>query len=271
MRHSDFMNRTRAIAICSALTLGWLVASPVCAFAQPNQTQPSGPPPGAGRLEGRQPGPGPRIGVEQRVQRLTERLNLTQEQQTKLRTIIQEEQQKLQELRTNTAITPPERMGKVRQLREQTNNKIREILTPEQKQRFDELPMAGMQQGAGPEARLDTNQRVQRLTQALGLTQDQQAKVRAILEQERSKIQQVRADTTLAPEARRPKMREIAQETNSKIREILTPEQKQKFDVMPRVQLLGSGGPGQGTNQPVVPQSPRGPRSGRPERPAATR
>jgi Spy/CpxP family protein refolding chaperone len=85
----------------------------------------------------------------------TQRLNPTQEQQTKLRAILENEQKQMQELRTNTAVAPPERMSKMRQIREETNNKIREILTAEQKEKFDAMPRGPRPDRPGRPNRLD--------------------------------------------------------------------------------------------------------------------
>lgn len=155
------MNRTRAFALCGAIALGWLVANPIGAFAQTNQPQPAQPPPGPRRAEAGQPAPGPRFSIDQRVQRYTQQLNLTQEQQTKLRALLEEEQKKIQELRTNTAVAPPERMSKVRQIREETNNKIREMLTPEQREKFDAMPRGQLRRPGEPAAQGQTNPPVQ--------------------------------------------------------------------------------------------------------------
>lgn len=156
------MKRTRTFALCSAIALGWLAASPIAALAQTtNQPQPAQPSPGPRRPEPGQPPPGPRFNIDQRVQMYTQRLNLTQEQQTKLRAILENEQQQIQELRTNTAVAPQERMGKVRQIREETNNKIREILTPEQKEKFDAMPRGQLRRPGAPGAGGQTNQPAQ--------------------------------------------------------------------------------------------------------------
>ncbi|MCS7337494.1 MAG: Spy/CpxP family protein refolding chaperone [Verrucomicrobiae bacterium] len=229
-------------------------------------------PGGSGRgPEARQFGPGPRASIDQRVQRLTQMLNLTPEQQAKLRAILEEEQKKLQELRTNTAIAPAEQAIKIREIRDGTNEKIREMLTPEQRERFESMPRLGLGQGPRPELQFGIDQRVRRMSETLNLTPDQQAKVRTILEEERNKMRELRADATLTPEQRRTKMRELAQESNNKIRQILTSEQKEKFDAMPRAQFLGPADAGEGTNRPAGPAAPRGTRAGVPERPAAAR
>lgn len=94
--------------------------------------------------------------IEARMQALTERLALTQEQQAKVRAILEQERQEIIAVRTNTALTAEERRAQLQQIRTRTRARIREGLTPEQAQKFDQMP-AGLAQppqvGVGP----DTN------------------------------------------------------------------------------------------------------------------
>ena len=69
------------------------------------------------------------------------------------------------------------------------------------------------------------HQMLKRFTAKLKLTPDQQQRVAAILEDKRTKIDALRAEM-------RPKFEEIRNGTRTEIRQVLTPEQQQKFDVM---------------------------------------
>lgn len=73
----------------------------------------------------------------------------------------------------------------------------------------------------------------------LGLTADQKTKVQAIIEEERTSLEALRADTSLTQEARRAKMQEIRQSFAGKIRAALTPEQQAKW-----AEMRGARGPG---------------------------
>ncbi len=66
---------------------------------------------------------------------------------------------------------------------------------------------------------------LQQFTAKLHSSPDQRAKVAAILEAKRQKIDALRADI-------RPKFEEIRTSTRTEIRQLLSPEQQQKFDVM---------------------------------------
>lgn len=66
---------------------------------------------------------------------------------------------------------------------------------------------------------------VERLTKALDLTPDQQAKVKAIFEQAKPQIQAARQEA-------RQKAQAIREKIQSQIRPILTPAQQQKYDAI---------------------------------------
>ena len=71
---------------------------------------------------------------------------------------------------------------------------------------------------------------VKHLTKELNLTEDQQAKVKSILEEQQKQMAALRQDSTLSPEDRRAKFQEIHQKTSQEIREALNKDQQRKFD-----------------------------------------
>jgi hypothetical protein len=72
------------------------------------------------------------------------------------------------------------------------------------------------------------------LTQKLGLSPEQQAKVGSIIDSAKSQAKAVRADTTLSKEDRRAKMVEIMRTARDQIRADLTLDQQAQFDTLPR-------------------------------------
>ena len=79
---------------------------------------------------------------------------------------------------------------------------------------------------------LDAAGRLEKLTQDLGLTADQQAKIKPILEDEAQKIKALHKDTSLAKDQMRPKIKEIRDAADTAIKALLTPEQVTKFDAL---------------------------------------
>ena len=76
-------------------------------------------------------------------------LNLTDEQKTKLRPILAEENQQLETLRNDTSMTQEQKMAKANEIRQTAGPKIKAILTPEQLQKLADLQKAKQQQNQG--------------------------------------------------------------------------------------------------------------------------
>ena len=70
---------------------------------------------------------------------LARRLNLTESQQTTVKSYMEDQRTQLQALRNNTALTREQRMEQARTIRQQTQDKIRTTLTAEQQQQLDQL------------------------------------------------------------------------------------------------------------------------------------
>ena len=96
-------------------------------------------------------------------------------------------------------------------------------------------------------------QRLQRMTRQLNLSDDQQQKIKPILENESTQMQSLRADTTLSQQDRMAKMQEIRKNTSEQVTPILNTDQQQKYSEMMSRQGHGRGAPGQnppGQNPP---------------------
>ena len=91
--------------------------------------------------------------------------------------------------------------------------------------------------------RMDPARRLAMMKDQLGLSDDQTAKIKAIMDESRGKMEGVRADSSLSQDDSRAKMMAINQEQNSKIRAVLTADQQTKFDAMQQRMRRGPGGP----------------------------
>ena len=69
-------------------------------------------------------------------------------------------------------------------------------------------------------------QRMQKLTQELNLTPDQQTKIKPIFQQAHAQAKTIRQDATLNKDQKMAKMKELHQNTMAQLNEILTPEQQ---------------------------------------------
>ena len=119
---------------------GLLSLSPA-ASAQTN-TPPGGAPPAGGRgMRGRT--------VEQQLTQLTEVLKLTDEQKPKIKAALEEQNKKMQELRGDTALSPEDLRAKRQTITQDTNKKLKEILTAEQFKKYEEWQQQQRGRGRG--------------------------------------------------------------------------------------------------------------------------
>ena len=113
-------NKTLLIA---ALAVGSLLAwSPALRAGdtnKPSSTPPAGAPPA---------GQPPHTGFE----RMAAQLNLTDDQKTKVQAIMDTERQKMLDLRNDTTLSPEDRQAKRKAVVEDTSQKMKAVLTPEQ-------------------------------------------------------------------------------------------------------------------------------------------
>jgi Spy/CpxP family protein refolding chaperone len=170
-------------------------------------------------------------------ERMAQQLNLTDQQKTQIQGFTQAGREQALSIKQDTSLTPEQKRDKFRQLRASTHQQVVGVLTPDQQLQMKQLRRrhagmgrgkgAGMGRGMGPMAKLN-------------LTDDQRAKIQPILKSSREQAHAVRNDTTLTPEQKRAKMREIHQGTMAQMNSLLTPEQQQQWQQMR--QHRGPGG-----------------------------
>jgi hypothetical protein len=73
---------------------------------------------------------------DHQLARLTQELNLTSDQQTQIKPLLVERQQKMQALMQDQSVTPEDRRAQMRSISQGTNNSIKALLTEDQKQKF---------------------------------------------------------------------------------------------------------------------------------------
>ncbi|HXO39469.1 MAG TPA: hypothetical protein VN872_12575 [Candidatus Acidoferrum sp.] len=73
---------------------------------------------------------------------------------------------------------------------------------------------------------------VKELTIKLNLTADQQTKVKSILEENHQKMQSTMKDESLSKEDKHARMKEMHESVHAQVRNILTNDQKPKFDAV---------------------------------------
>jgi len=163
-----------------------------------------------------------------------DRLNLTPDQQAKLKTIHESTQQQIEAIRNDSTLSQTDREAKLRAVHESARQQLQAILTPDQ---LKTLAEGRNRFGHGRDRFAD-----------LGLSADQQTRLAAIHKSSQEQLEAVRNDTTLTTEQKQAKVRSIFQNSHQQVMNILTPEQQQK--------LRNSGPGGFGHRRPSDQQSP---------------
>jgi periplasmic protein CpxP/Spy len=102
---------------------------------------------------------------------------------------------------------------------------------------FAALSLPALSQNAGDgqgmrHGMASVDERVQHLTKMLNLSTDQQAKVKTILEDQKTQMTALKGDTSMSQQDRRTKFQAIHEDTQQKIEGVLNDEQKTKFEQM---------------------------------------
>ncbi len=98
------------------------------------------------------------------------------------------------------------------------------------------------------------DQRAQMMQRQLNLTPDQTSQVKTLLETERSKMEALRSNTALSQDDMRTQAMATHQDTDTKVRALLTPDQVTKYDAMQarmKARMQGRQGDGGGTPPPA--------------------
>jgi Spy/CpxP family protein refolding chaperone len=112
------------IIVNGALAMGVAAAS-IPARAQDQETQSAG---------ARQ-----KMSADDVVQRLGEKLNLSDDQKAQIKPIIADRQQKMEALRSNTSLRRGQKGRQMKSIMKDSDQKINAILTPDQQKQYAEL------------------------------------------------------------------------------------------------------------------------------------
>jgi len=89
------------------------------------------------------------VSVEQQIQRMDTELKLTDAQKSKLTPLFEGQRKKMQELRSDTSLSQEDRREKFRTMREENDKKLKEILTPDQWEKWQKSRQQMMQDRKG--------------------------------------------------------------------------------------------------------------------------
>jgi len=115
-------------------------------YAQDNST----PPPQQGQWGGHGHGRG-MMDPDRQLEHMTKQLDLTSDQQSQIKPILVDRQQKMQALFQNQSLSREDRHSQMMAIRQDTNSRIEGVLTDQQKQKFEAM-QERMQERRGGQA-----------------------------------------------------------------------------------------------------------------------
>ncbi len=84
-------------------------------------------------------GPHQMMTAEQRLQHLTQQLNLSDAQQQQIKPILENESKQMQALRQNSSLSQQDRMTQMTQIRQGTSEQIKSVLNADQQQKYEQM------------------------------------------------------------------------------------------------------------------------------------
>jgi len=77
--------------------------------------------------------------VDDQIKNLTKQLDLTETQQTQVKTILQDQRDQMKKIMQDSSGSREDKWSKARDIHQQASGKIRDLLTDEQKPKYDKL------------------------------------------------------------------------------------------------------------------------------------
>jgi Spy/CpxP family protein refolding chaperone len=122
--------------LCSLVLTG-LLATGVMLAQEPGSAPEQGAPQAEGGGMGGHRGGGRMMDPDQRLAHMTKRYKLTADQQSQIKPILQDEQQQMQAMRSDTSTSRDDKRAKMQSMHQASQQKIEAVLTDEQRQKFD--------------------------------------------------------------------------------------------------------------------------------------
>jgi periplasmic protein CpxP/Spy len=77
--------------------------------------------------------------IDDQVKRMTKQLSLNDDQQQKLKPILEDQRQQMQQLRNDSSLSQDEKFSKMRDVHEKASTQIKALLNQDQQKKFDEI------------------------------------------------------------------------------------------------------------------------------------
>jgi Spy/CpxP family protein refolding chaperone len=163
--------------------------------------------------------------TERHIERLSEKLNLTEQQKKNFTPIVKNEMKDLLPIMTDKSLTKEQKLEKISAIRQVTKEQLSKILTPEQMKKYTEMNTDTSEY----DMQVFTERHIERMSEKLKLTEQQKKDITPIIESEMREMRALTNNKSLTKEQKWEKINAIHQTTKERLSKILTPEQMKKY------------------------------------------
>ena len=157
---------------------------------------------------------------------LAQKLNLTQEQQQKMKAIQQEFGAKTKDLKSDDNITRGDFKKQMKNLNEQKKSQIATVLTNEQQQKLKDLKKEHHKEKSAAHFK--------KLSNELQLNAEQQASLKAKHNEVKGQIKAIKENESLAADEKKQQVKNLHKQQKDFFKSVLTKEQAEKLESMKR-------------------------------------
>lgn len=162
-------------------------------------------------------------------QQIIDQLELTDDQQTELKKIKEENRNRIKELKADSTLTEDERKIAFKELRTERKEQVNEVLTDEQIAKLKEIKQEHRKKNAKtPEERAQTI--TDKMVEKLELDTGQTEKVKALNFKVAKEISELKQNEDLTPEEKKESVKTVKGNHKSEMESILTEAQFSKYE-----------------------------------------
>lgn len=164
-------------------------------------------------------------GMHHKGMMMAPKLNMTEDQKTKMKSLHETFRKEMGELRKNENITVKEWKSKREALVKKHHDAMQNILTPEQKAQIEKMKLERKSK-----AETFEKNRMEKMKTELGLTSDQVEKFDRLHESTRAQMKAIFDNTQLDKTQKREQMQALMKKHKEELNSIYTDEQKKKLE-----------------------------------------
>ena len=157
---------------------------------------------------------------------LAQKLNLTEDQQQKMKTIQQDFGAKIKELKSKDNLTRGDFKKQMKTLQEQRKSQVATVLTNEQQQKLKDLKKEQHKEKSAAHFK--------KLSNDLQLSTAQQATLKAKHKEIAGQIKAIKENDALAADDKKAQLKNLHKQQKDFLKSVLTKEQTEKFESMKR-------------------------------------